>query len=260
MDYGMPTLIEINDIEETAKLCSELGLNFIEINMNLPQYQFKSDEFIEKLKGIAKEYNIYYTIHLEEELDVCNFNRIIKQAWIDSIVDSLRMAKQLNIRLLNMHLSKGVYFTLPTEKVFLYSKNQEQYLQDICEFRDVCDEELNDTDVVITIENTSGYTEFQKKAIDELLKSKHFALCWDIGHSLSHTEDEEYIEEKIDSLAHMHLHDGEGKKNHLELGTGRVDILNKIQIAQKHKCRCVIEVKTIESLKKSVEWLKNKKR
>ena len=255
MDYGMPTLIEIDNIEETAKLCNELGLSFIEINMNLPQYQSKDEGFISRLKKIAEKYKIYYTIHIEEELDVCTYNSKIKQAWIDSIIDTLTVAKKLDIKTLNMHLSKGVYFTLPTEKVFLYSRNQEQYLKDICEFRNICDRELEGTDIVITIENTNGYTDFHKEAINELLKSNHFALCWDVGHSLYHPGDEDYIEKNMKRLAHMHLHDGEGKKNHLELGTGEIDILNKIEIAEKCNCRCVVEVKTIESLRKSVEWL-----
>ena len=258
MDYGMPTLIEIDNIEETAQLCCELRLNFIEINMNLPQFQSKNNEFVEKLKSVSEEYNIYYTIHLEEELDVCTFNRTIRKAWIESIIDTLKMAKKLDIKILNMHLSKGVYFTLPTEKVFLYSRNHEQYLKDICEFRNICDKELEGTDIIITIENTSGYTDFQKEAISELLKSNHFALCWDVGHSLCHFEDEKYIEKNIARLAHMHLHDGEGKKNHLELGTGEIDILNKIEIAQKYNCRCVVEVKTIDALRKSIRWLKIK--
>jgi len=37
MQYGMPTLIETNSIEECAALCKELHLDFIELNMNLPQ-------------------------------------------------------------------------------------------------------------------------------------------------------------------------------------------------------------------------------
>ena len=37
--YGMPTLIECDSLDETIKLCNELKLDFIEINMNLPQYQ-----------------------------------------------------------------------------------------------------------------------------------------------------------------------------------------------------------------------------
>ncbi len=39
MKLGMPTLIELNTLEDNAKLCKELGLDFIEINMNLPQFQ-----------------------------------------------------------------------------------------------------------------------------------------------------------------------------------------------------------------------------
>ena len=39
INYGMPTLIETSTLHECAKLCAELGLDFIEINMNMPQYQ-----------------------------------------------------------------------------------------------------------------------------------------------------------------------------------------------------------------------------
>ena len=39
MEFGMPTLIEQETLEETVKLCKDLGLDFVELNMNLPQYQ-----------------------------------------------------------------------------------------------------------------------------------------------------------------------------------------------------------------------------
>ena len=39
MDFGMPALIELPALEDCAKLCRELGLQFVELNMNLPQYQ-----------------------------------------------------------------------------------------------------------------------------------------------------------------------------------------------------------------------------
>ena len=32
MDFGAPTLIELMDTEECAKLCGKLGLQFIELN------------------------------------------------------------------------------------------------------------------------------------------------------------------------------------------------------------------------------------
>ena len=54
MRFGMPTLIETDTIEECAALCRELGLDFIEMNMNLPQYQVQPMD-AEHLKKVAKE-------------------------------------------------------------------------------------------------------------------------------------------------------------------------------------------------------------
>jgi hypothetical protein len=42
MQYGMPTLIEYKSLKENVELCRALGLDFIELNMNLPQYQAES--------------------------------------------------------------------------------------------------------------------------------------------------------------------------------------------------------------------------
>ena len=41
MQFGMPTLIENRTLEENAVLCSSLGLKFIELNMNFPEYQLE---------------------------------------------------------------------------------------------------------------------------------------------------------------------------------------------------------------------------
>ena len=39
MQFGMPTLIENRTFEENVQLCKELELDFIELNMNFPEYQ-----------------------------------------------------------------------------------------------------------------------------------------------------------------------------------------------------------------------------
>ena len=46
MQFGMPTLIENRTLEENAALCGELGLRFIELNMNFPEYQIDKIEDI----------------------------------------------------------------------------------------------------------------------------------------------------------------------------------------------------------------------
>jgi len=44
-------------------------------------------------------------------------------------------------------------------------------------------------------------------------------------------------------------------KNHLALGDGKIDLADRLLLAEKSNARCVLETKTIEALKQSVAWL-----
>ena len=93
-----------------------------------------------------------------------------------------------------------------------------------------------------------------------MLKSKYFVLTWDIGHSKATREiDVPFIFSNKDKLRHFHIHDGRGNppKNHLALGDGEIDLIDRLNMAKVCNARCVLETKTIDALKKSVEWLKN---
>ena len=39
MQFGMPTLIENRTLKDNIDLCKSLGLQFIELNMNFPEFQ-----------------------------------------------------------------------------------------------------------------------------------------------------------------------------------------------------------------------------
>lgn len=256
LHYGMPTLIETSTLPDCAKLCTELGLDFIELNMNLPQYQLHKID-VDYFKSVADKYGIYYTIHLDENLNVCDFNSYVADAYKKTVVDTIEIAKQLDIKVLNMHMAKGVYFTLPDRKVLLFSEYKEQYLKSIVEFRNMCENAIGENDIKICIENCDGYEDFQKEAIECLLESKVFALTFDVGHNhgIGGT-DENFIMKHKDLLNHIHLHDALGRKNHLALGTGEMDIEKYLSLAKEQNCRVVLETKTIDGLKQSVEWLK----
>lgn len=256
INFGMPSLIETSTLDECAKLCAELGLDFIELNMNLPQYQLDKIE-VAYFKSIADKYGIYYTIHLDENLNVSDFNPYVAKAYIKTVADTIEIAKQLGIKVLNMHMAKGVYYTLPDRKVLLFSEYKEQYIDSIVNFRKMCEKIIGNADIMICIENCDGYEDFQKEAIELLLESNVFALTFDVGHN--HTicgTDEEFIMKHKDRLHHIHLHDAEGRKNHLALGTGEMDIQKYLGLAKEQNFRVVLETKTIDGLKQSVEWLK----
>ena len=58
-------------------------------------------------------------------------------------------------------------------------------------------------------------------------------------------------------MIHFHIHDGSEKpsRNHLALGDGEIDLAARLELAEKRNARCVLETKTIEALRASVEWL-----
>ena len=259
MDFGMPTLIENKNLEENVALCKELDLKFIELNMNLPEYQIEKLEEVSYFKEIAQRAGIYFTIHLDENLNIADFNQSVANAYMETVKRTIGVAKKLGVPVLNMHMNHGVYFTLPDRKVQLFEQYFEEYIGAFRKFRNLCEEEIGDSDIKICIENTDGFRSYEESAIHLLLQSEVFALTWDIGHSNgSGNIDEPFILQNENRLKHFHIHDSLGKKDHMTLGIGEIDLEQRLNIAKKYHCRCVVETKTIEALRKSVLWLREK--
>ena len=274
MQFGMPTLIENRTLEENINLCSSLGLNFIELNMNFPEYQVQCLEQTDHLSELARKAGIYYTIHLDENLNIADFNSLVSEAYLETVRRSIEVAKKLlplrNVYgnssqplTLNMHMHHGIYITLPDRKVQMYDRVFDTYMNSFSLFRSKCEVWIGDSVVMIAVENTDGYREYEKKAIEFLLESPKFGLTWDIGHSKAVGEkDVPFIMQHSAKLIHFHIHDGSEvpPKNHLALGDGEIDLKERLSLAEKRNARCVLETKTIEALKKSVSWLKEKTR
>ena len=274
MQFGMPTLVENHTLEENINLCNNLGLNFIELNMNFPEYQVQCLEQTDYLSELAKKAGIYYTIHLDENLNIADFNSLVSDAYLETVRRSIEVAKNLlplrdlngdisQPLSLNMHMHHGIYITLPDRKVQMYDRNFDTYMNSFSIFRSKCEEWIGDSEVMIAVENTDGFREYEKKAIEFLLESPKFGLTWDIGHSKATGEkDVPFIMHHSEKLIHFHIHDGweVPPKNHLALGDGEIDLQGRLRLAKERNARCVIETKTIEALKKSVGWLKEKMR
>lgn len=269
MQFGMPTLIENRTLEDNALVCAEFGLSFVELNMNFPEYQTENLEQTEKLIQTAEQYGIYYTIHLDENLNVADFNDLVATAYFETVRRTIEAAKKLiylsekyggaNLPLtINMHMNHGVYITLPNKKVNMYERDFDAYMKSYMRFRKLCEEWIGGKNIAIVVENTDGFRDYEKKMIEYLLESPKFGLTWDIGHSKATGEkDTPFILEDKERLKHFHIHDGTGeKKNHLALGDGEIDIAQRLKLAEECGARCVIETKTVAALKQSVLWLR----
>lgn len=271
-NFGMPTLIENKTLEENISLCKELGLSFIELNMNFPEYQIDKLENIEHFVRSADEAGIYYTIHLDENLNIADFNPLVREAYLETVRRTIEVAKEF-VQLknkygekkqpitINMHMHHGIFITLPDKKVQMYERDFDVYMQAFQDFIKHCEEWIEDADIKIAIENTEGFREYEKKAIECMLQSPCFVLTWDIGHSKAAKEiDVPFIYLHKDKLMHFHIHDGKENppKNHLALGDGEIDLKERLKMSSECNARCVLETKTIEAIKRSVKWIQNK--
>lgn len=271
LELGMPTLIENKTLEDNIALCKELEFSFVELNMNFPEYQIDKMENVDLFYKKADEAGIYYTIHLDENLNVADFNPLVREAYLETVRRTIDAAKHFvelkneygqkeQPLIINMHMHHGIYITLPDMKVQMYERDFDVYMKYILYFIKMCEKWIGDADIKIAIENTNGFREYEEKAIEKMLQSDCFVLTWDIGHSKATGEiDAPFILGHEDKLRHFHIHDGRENppQDHLALGDGEIDLLGCLNLAKKCNARCVLETKTIEALKKSVEWLKN---
>ncbi len=184
IQFGMPTLLEIKSPEVCAALCRKLGLKFIELNMNLPEYQVERMDAAQ-LAGIAERYGIFYTMHFDDYNTPCDFNDKIAAAYTETVLQTIEIAKRLGMPVLNMHLHSGTFFTLPDRKVFLFEEYADEYMKKLTVFRDVCTAAVGDADIKICVENCGdfGTRPYIRKSLELLLESPAFAMTFDIGHN-----------------------------------------------------------------------------
>ena len=267
--FGMPTLIENRTLEDNIALCRGLGLRFIELNMNFPEYQADRLEQTDTLLRLGEEACICFTVHLDENLNIADFNRLVSDAYLETVRRTVAVAKKLlplrdrfspGLPLtVNMHMHHGIFITLPDRKVQMYDRDFDTYMKSFAAFRALCEEWIGDSDVMIAVENTDGFRGYEQKAIEYLLESPKFGLTWDIGHSKAVKEtDVPFILAHRDRLIHFHIHDGTETppRNHLALGDGEIDLKGRLRLAEERGARCVLETKTVAALKHSVAWLR----
>lgn len=255
MDLGMPFLLEMDTIEDCCALARELGLAFVELNANFPPCL---PECLDPaaLHRLMAKYGVYFTLHMEEECDPFSFNSAVRQAWMNSARRILSLAAALHMPTVNMHFPRGVYVTLPERRAFMYAAYEEALMQGVEAFRAMCEEMLEGTAVRIGIENTGGWQPHEQRAIESLLASPVFGLTLDIGHCHgAGNADEPFFRRHAERLIHMHGHDALGTRDHLALGDGEIDLQARFAWAARAHARVVLETKTIQALRTSVERL-----
>lgn len=254
--WGMPTLLEMPTILESAALAKSLSLSFIEINMNLPHHQIDRIDHA-AIDAARKEHGVFFTLHVEETLNPWDFNSLVADAYMETMRCAIDIAQRHDMPVINMHMQHGVHFKLPGRKVFLFEQYKDVYMEKTQKFMEMCKSEIGEGSLLICLENTNGFSSFEQDALLLLLYDLHFALTLDIGHS--HCADDvdiPFFKQHAKKLRHAHIHDGNAATCHLPLGEGCMNLRSYFDLCFENEVRrAVVELKDIEGLRKSVKWL-----
>jgi sugar phosphate isomerase/epimerase len=256
--FGMPVLIEHDHIRPNLELCQELGLDFLELNMNLP-YSFPENVDRGELRR-AMEKGMRFSLHLHDELDLGSLHPAVRQGHLRRCEEALRWAAENGTWLLNLHLNPGVYFTLPDRKVWVYDRYIEQYMAALRSSFTYLSALASDLGVRICLENTGHFSlRHMRQAADSLLDLDSIGLCWDIGHDArSGHGEEDFMLSHLDRIWHMHFHDYDGRSDHQVPFSGILDLPRYLRWAQENDMSVLVEIKTERAVREAVRIMRER--
>ena len=255
----MPALVEYTTLTQLVDLCLELNLNFIELNMNLP-YNFIQNINPTELKKIKGETNIEFTMHMPDEADLGTFYQSVREGYVKLFQDTLDWAYESGVKLLNLHIIEGAKMTLPDKKVYIYDQYSKEYQNNFIKSIESLSPIAHKYNTVLSIENSHNFGKpYIQHVLDRAITYPNVNLTWDTGHdAVSNFTDKKYLMKHVDKITHMHFHDAKGQNDHQIPFDGELNISEIIEFAKERNIKMLIEVKTSEALKKSVNILSEK--
>jgi sugar phosphate isomerase/epimerase len=254
---GIPTLIELPDFQATVLLARQLQVDFIELNMNMPEFCPESLP-AKVIRECHEHVGLDFTIHMPDDTDLASFHDSIREGHVKRFGETARWAAEAGAKLINLHLSPGVYFTLPNRKVWIYENYYDKFLANLEEAYGKVIDYAREYGITVCTENvTNFHIPFVAKAIDDLCRIPGFNLTWDVGHDARTS----YLERPVlmrhaDRIRHMHLHDYNGKSDHQVPGTGEINIPEMLAFAEEREMSVLAETKTVDSVRESIEVVK----
>ncbi len=255
MKLGMPILFEYNSLEENFKLAKELGLDFVELNLNFGYCRGEME--LGNVKELLDKYGLEATLHFYDEADFGTYDEVV-EAYTKLLVKYAKLGNGY-IKLINFHNNGGPVVTISGTKNYLYQKEYATYLPKLLnnfkKVEQVCSE--NGAKMVIENVDTAKGAAFLMDNF-EAFNNAGFGLNLDTGHdSLMGGDFLKMIEGNNLPLNEMHLHDSDGKKCHLSLGKGTLDLKHLKELAVKNDAYVLVEVKSSEDLRESIPFFRN---
>lgn len=251
MKIGMPILFEFNSLKENISLASELGFDFVELNLNFDYCRNELENNKELINNLNNS-NLEFTLHFYDEADFASYDEVTN-AYLKLLKKYLKLSKKLNIKLLNVHLNVGPVVTISGVKNYMYDKEYDSYIKRLIKNLRKVEKECWKYKVELVLENTKMADFIEKTYLD--LYKEGFAFNFDIGHDYTNKEKlKDLFKNKDFNLREFHFHDSTKTKDHLCLGEGDMNLkCYKEMIVDEY---VLLELKSSEDLRKSINIFK----
>ncbi len=254
MKLGMPQLFEFDSIEENLILAKELGLDFIELNLNFGYCRKEMESG--RLKELLNKYQLEATLHFFDEADFGSYDEVV-EAYFTLLKRYAYLGKGF-IKMINIHNIPGPVVTISGVKNYIYDKEYKEYIQRLIKNLKFAEAICKENGIQMVIENTN-IAEYMKKTYQDL-SIAGFQFTYDIGHDNNDGDKLWEIYQDLNlAFKEFHIHDGNRKTCHLALGEGTIEIQKFKNLALKNNAYVVLEVKQKADLLISVPYFKNLK-
>ncbi|MCR5350335.1 MAG: sugar phosphate isomerase/epimerase [Acholeplasmatales bacterium] len=245
MKIGMPQLYEYDCIEDNLKLAKELGLDFIELNLNFGYCRAEMEA--KTVADLLKKYDLEATLHFYDEADFGIYDEVV--AAYTELLKRYASLGEGYIKQMNMHLIPGPVVTISGVKNYIYEKEYDVYIKRLIKNFKVAEKICNEHGINMVIENTDNIPAFTKRVYHDLYK-EGFKFCYDIGHDhLSYDIVWDVLKEIDLPFNEFHVHDAKDRKKcHLALGDGILDVKKFKDLAERNNAYVVLEVKQSSDL------------
>lgn len=251
---GMPVLMEFDTVEENVIVAKTLGLDFVELNINM-LYCTPTESFRQELLDLKEKYSISFTMHYYDTLQISSDSRHYRN-YVYTEVSEIGKYLENVVDKMVFHIEPGAYMTINSVKNYVFAKDPNYVKRTINTMKTV--QEILSTFHIDSVFENVPIHPFMEELYKDVSINK-LPMCYDIGHDVIYND---YLfmsfkEKYKPTIKHMHMHNVYNKKDHQEITKGELLITKYIDYCNQNRIDCVVEVKDLENLKRSIDFLKS---
>ena len=222
---------------ETVFFSHRHGFEGVEITYEYPRGPLHyAHETVLKMKRLGKDHNLPLQVHAPYvNVRLADLNPRIREASIQSIKDGIDLARQLDARIVTIHLGN----TTKRRLKHVHEDVRKGLLDSISTLSDYAEQH----DVTIGIENvptdTSAWTEALGKRTEEIIEilkethSRNIGVTFDVGHANTIDDPANFAVKLAPYMVNVHDNDGSNDQ-HLVIGQGNIDFLKILNILKQN--------------------------